>query len=58
MELLFIQLSDSELNRTSPGQKEAKIFLLNSVHVSWGSGAKSTAIVTMQAITTFEYIIT
>lgn len=41
----FIQLSDSKLNRTSPGQKEAKIFLLDSVHVSRGAGGKSTTTV-------------
>lgn len=37
----FIQRLDSKLNRTSPGQKEAKIFLLDSVHVSRGAGGKS-----------------
>lgn len=40
----FIQLSDSKLNRTSPGQKEAQIFLSDSVHVSRGAGGKSTTV--------------
>lgn len=45
MELLFYTASRLKLNRTSPGQKEAKIFLLDLVHVSRGSGGKSTTTV-------------